>query len=159
MTITAQLRPARRTWGDLAAMVELAAGPGAVALSAETGRLAVTPAPYGKPGGPGLYGVKGNTHDPYFENIVKGLMEKRGMSKGQASAIAWGAIRKWSRGGGKVTPEVRAAATGALAGEKVAQARAHAHAVTWDELGTRIDLAAAATPAQGSTVQAASAKL
>jgi len=96
-----------------------------VNLSAETGRLAVTPAPYGKPGGPGLYGVKSNAHSPYFEQVVQALM-KRGMDKGKASAIAWGALRKWSRGGGGVHPEVRAAATGALALEKVAQARAHA---------------------------------
>ena len=123
-----------RTWDELSGVLD---------LSAETGRLAVTPAPYGKPGGPGLYGVKGNTHSPYFEQIVKGLMEKRGMSKGQASAIAWGALRKWSRGGGHVHPEVRATAAGALAGEKAAQARAHAHANTWDELGGLIDLAAA----------------
>ena len=124
-----------RTWDELASVV--------VELSAKTGALAVTPAPYGKPGGPGLYGVKGNTHSPYYEQIVKALMEKRGMDKGKASAIAWGALRKWQRGGGHVHSEVRAAATGALAGEKVAQARAHAHASTWDELGTVIDLAAA----------------
>src|ERR1039458_2614716 len=86
---------------------------------------------------------KGNTHSPYYEQIVQALMEKRGMDKGKASAIAWGALRKWQRGGGHVHSEVRAAATGALAGEKVAQARAHAHASTWDELGTVIDLAAA----------------
>jgi hypothetical protein len=121
------------TWDEVAAVLE---------LSAETGRLAVTPAPYGKPGGPGLYGVKGNTHSPYYEQIVKAL-RKRGMDKGKASAIAWGALRKWSRGGGHVHPEVRAAATGALALEKVAQARAHAHAVTWDDLAAVLELAAA----------------
>jgi peptidoglycan hydrolase-like protein with peptidoglycan-binding domain len=124
-----------RTWDELASVV--------VELSAKTGALAVTPAPYGKPGGPGLYGVKGNTHSPYFEQVVKGLMEKRGMDKRKASAIAWGALRKWERGGGKVHPEVRAAATGALAGEKVAQARAHAHASTWDDVAAVIELAMA----------------
>ena len=119
------------TWDDVASVVE---------LSAETGRLAVTPAPYGKPGGPGLYGVKGNKHSDYFESIVQALMRK-GMDKGKASAIAWGALRKWQRGGGHVHSEVRAAATGALAEEKVAQARAHAHASTWDDVAAVVELA------------------
>ena len=120
------------TWDDLASVVE---------LSAETGRLAVTPAPYGKPGGPGLYGVHGLKHSDYLEQIVHALMTKRGMDKGRATAIARGAIRKWMRGGGKVHPEVRAAAAGAEAEELKAQARAHAHANTWGELDAVIDLA------------------
>ena len=116
-------------WDDLAAVV--------FDLSAETGRLAVTPAPYGKPGGPGLYGVKGNKHSDYFEHIVQALM-RRGMGKGKASAIAWGSIRRW--GAKSKHPEVRAAAIGAQAEEKVAQARAHAHAVTWDDLASVIEM-------------------
>lgn len=122
------------SWDDLAAVV--------LEMSAETGRLAVTPAPYGKPGGPGLYGVAGQKHSDYFEQVVQALMRKRGMSKGQASAIAWGALRKWQRGGGHAHSEVRAAATGALAEEKVAQARAHAHAVTWDDHALVVELVA-----------------
>jgi len=118
---------------DLAVVVE---------LSAETGRLAVTPAPYGKPGGPGLYNVKGLKHSDYLENIVHALMRK-GMSKGKATAIARGSIRRWMRGGGHVHPEVRAAAAGAEAEELKAQARAHAHAATWEDLSGAIDLAAA----------------
>lgn len=97
-------------------------------LSAQTGALASTPRPYGRPGGPGLYGVKGLKHSDYLENIVHALMTKRGMDKGKATAIARGAIRKWMRGGGNVHPEVRAAATAAEAEENAAQARAHAHA-------------------------------
>lgn len=121
-------------WGDLEALIE---------LSAETGRLASTPAPRGKPGGPGLYGVRGNMHSPYMQQIVKALIEKRGMDPGKAYAIAWGAMRKWSKGGGKTHPEVRAAAAGSLGLEKVAEARAHAHANTWDEVaGVILDLAA-----------------
>ena len=99
----------------------------AINLSAETGRLAVTPAPYGKPGGPGLYGKKGNKHSDYFEQVVKALMEKRGMDKGHASAIAWSALRKW-RAKSK-HPEVKAAATGALVQEDVARAQAHANRI------------------------------
>jgi hypothetical protein len=96
----------------------------AIELSAQTARLAVTPAPYGQPGGPGLYGVAGNKHSDYFEQVVKALMRKRGMDKATASKIAWGALRKWRAGGGHVHPEVRTAAAGALAEEDMARARA-----------------------------------
>jgi hypothetical protein len=129
-------------WDDVVAVI------GVIDLSAQTARLAVTPAPYGKPGGPGLYDVKGLRHSAYFEQIVKALMEKRGMDKGRASAIAYGALRKWSRGGGKVHPEVRAAAGGALAEEKAKGAAAkavHGHANTWDEVDAVVELAAAQT--------------
>jgi hypothetical protein len=110
-----------RTWDELAAVIE---------LSARTAALEVTPAPYGKPGGKGLYDVKGLSHTPYFEQVVKAL-RGRGMDKGKASAVAYGALRKWAAGGGKVHPEVRAAATAALAGEKAIGASAkavHGHA-------------------------------
>jgi len=101
----------------------------AVNLSAQTARLAVTPSPRGKPGGPGLYNVKGNEHSPYLQNIVKALI-RNGHPPGQAYAIARGSIRRWARGGGKVHPEVRAAAGAAEAQEDTAQARAHAHSST-----------------------------
>ncbi len=114
-------------WDDLASVVE---------LSARTAALEVTPAPYGKPGGPGLYGVKGQKHSDYFEQIVKALMEKRGMDKGHASAIAWGALRKW-RAKSKHA-EVRAAATGALAEEA---SKVHGHANTWDDVARVVELA------------------
>ena len=113
---------------------------GGLSFSAETGRLAVTPAPRGKPGGPGLYHVKGNMHSPYLQNIVKALIRK-GHPPGEAYAIAWGSLRRWSKGGGKVRPEVRAAAAGSLGLEKAAEAVGHAHAVTWDDLALVIDLA------------------
>lgn len=87
-----------------------------VGLSAETERLAATPAPYGKPGGPGLYGVKGQKHSDYFEQIVKAMM-RNGKTKAEASRMAWGILRRWARGGGHVHPEVQAAAQRALAEE------------------------------------------
>lgn len=99
----------------------------ATELSAQTGRLAVTPSPRGKPGGPGLYNVKGNEHSAYLQNIVKALI-RSGHDSNSAYAIARASIRRWSRGGGHVHPEVRAAASGAEAQENAAQARAHAHA-------------------------------
>jgi hypothetical protein len=135
---------AAHTHGNVTGMANRLAG---IGLSAETGKLASTPAPRGKPGGPGLYGAKGNMHSPYMQNIVKALIEKRGMDPGKAYAVAWGAMRKWSRGGGKVHPEVRAAAAGGLGLEKAAEARAHAHAASWSDVGRRIDLAATPAPA------------
>jgi hypothetical protein len=117
-----------------------------IALSAETGRLAVTPNPRGKPGGPGLYGKKGNMHSPYMQNIVKALI-RGGMDPGHAYAVAWSQMRKWAAGGGKVHPEVRAAAAGGLALEKAAEARAMSItrssgvelAQTWGELENVIE--------------------
>ena len=105
--------------------------PAAAELSARTAALERTPAPRGRPGGPGLYDVKGMGHTAYFQQVVKALITKRGMPEDKAYRIAWGALRKWRRGGGHTHPEVRAAATGALAGEAArgAQARAsHGHA-------------------------------
>lgn len=118
-------------------------GPGGmVDLSARTGMLERTPAPYGKPGGPGLYGKAGNKHSDYFEQVVQALMKKRGMDKAQASRIAWGALRKWRRGGGHVHPEVMAAAGKALGQEAAAGARAHSHtAGPWETADRLIELA------------------
>jgi hypothetical protein len=104
-------------WGDLGTLIE---------FSAKTAALEVTPAPRGKPGGPGLYKAKGNMHSPYMQNLVKALIEKRGMDPGKAYAIAWSSMRKLSAT--SKHPEVRAASAGGLGLEKVAEARAHAHA-------------------------------
>ena len=81
-----------------------------------------------------------------MQQIVKALIEKRGMPPGKAYAIARGAIRKWMRGGGHVHPEVVAASARAESGELAKQARAHAHTAGWEvadalvELATTIDL-------------------
>lgn len=94
-------------------------------LSAETPRLAATPAPIGKPDGPGLWHVKNMQLPPYFQNVRNALM-RSGHSVAQASQITWGAIRRWARGGGHVHPEVRSAAREALASLSSKEARAHA---------------------------------
>jgi hypothetical protein len=117
------------TWDDVANVVD---------LSAKTAALEATPAPRGKPGGPGLYHVAGQEHTNYLQQIVKALIEKRGMPPGKAYAIAYGALRKWAKGGGKVHGEVTAAAAGALAGEK---AKVHGHAVTWAEVAAVLEMA------------------
>jgi hypothetical protein len=106
-------------------------------VSAQTARLAVTPAPQGQPGGPGLWRVKGMMLPPYFENI-RNALERSGHTPGDAYRITWGAIRRWAHGGGKVHPEVVAAAQAALADLKAKAAIAHSHA---NEDGTVIDLA------------------
>jgi hypothetical protein len=114
----------------------------ATELSARTAMLERTPAPRGRPGGPGLYHVQGMGHTPYLQQIVKALIDKRGMPSDKAYRIARGAIRKWMRGGGHVHPEVRAAAGRAEAGELTRQARAHTHAVSgWEIADTLIELA------------------
>jgi hypothetical protein len=95
-----------------------------ISLSAQTGRLAVQPAPIGRPGGPGAYDVKGMQFPPYFQNIRNALI-RSGHSVGSASAITWGSIRKWAGGSGNVHPEVRAAAQKALADLGTMSARAH----------------------------------
>lgn len=123
------------TWDDLSAVIE---------LSARTAQLEITPAPRGKPGGPGLYDVQGMGHTDYLQQIVKALIEKRGMDPHRAYAVARGAIRKWAAGGSGVHPEVRAAAGAAEAGELARQTRAkavHGHAATWDQLGRAVELA------------------
>jgi hypothetical protein len=71
--------------------------------------------------------VKGNEHSAYLQQIVKALIEKRGMSPDKAYGVARAAIRKWGSGRGKVRPEVRAAAAAAEGQEISAQARAHMH--------------------------------
>ena len=93
-------------------------------LSAKTPTLAVTPAPIGKPNGPGLWHVKGMQFPPYFQNVRNALI-RNGHSVATASQITWGAIRRWARGGGNVHPEVRAAAREALASIAGKEARAH----------------------------------
>lgn len=120
-------------WGDLGALVE---------LSAKTASLEATPAPIGKPGGPGLYQVSGLEHAPYFQQVRNGLMH-RGVPEGKAHAMTWSILRRWAAGGGKVHPEVQAAAQKAIAEEeaKGAQAKGHSHATSWDDVARAVELA------------------
>lgn len=100
----------------------------AIELSADTGRLASTPHPFGKPGGPGLWNVKNMELPPYIQNIARALLRTgRAKSLSQAIAIAKGATNRWSRGGGHVSPEVRAASAKTNADWDAKRAVAHAH--------------------------------
>lgn len=125
-----------------------------VSLSAETPGLSVTPHPFGSPAGPGLFRIKGLQLDPYIQNVAHALLRTgRAKDESQAIQMAIGVIQRWARGGGKVHPEVRAAAAKALAAWEAARAAAHAHAngdgVNTVELGW--DAAAHPRVAAGST--------
>ena len=110
----------------------------AIELSAQTGRLASEPHPFGKPGGPGLWNVKGMELPPYIQNIARALLRTgRAKDLSQAIAIAKGATNRWGKGGGHVSPEVRAASAKTNASWAAKQATAHAHANdphSWYEL-------------------------
>lgn len=96
-------------------------------FSAETGALAVTPHPFGKPGGPGLWNVKGMELPPYVQNIAHALLRTgRAKTLGQAIAMARAATKRWLHGK-NVKPEVQAASAGADADWRAKQAIAHAH--------------------------------
>ncbi len=133
-----------------------------VDLSARTAALEATPAPRGKTGGPGLYGVKGMGHTAYLQQIVKALIEKRGMPSGKAYAVARGAIRRWASGRGHVHPEVAQAAGAAESGELARQAQArssHGHAIgSWEMADRLIELATTAGGAGGSGSQQSSSR-
>lgn len=105
---------------------------GAIELSAETGRLASTPHPFGSPSGPGLWDVKNMELPPYIQNIARALLRTgRAKTLSQAIAIAKGATSRWGRGGGNVHPEVRAASQATNADWNAKRAIAHAHS-NWD---------------------------
>jgi len=121
----------------------------AILLSADTGRLATEPHPFGKPGGPGLWGVKGMELPPYIQNIARALLRTgRAKTLSQAIAIARGASKRWAAGGGNVRPEVRAASAATSADWSAKQARAHAH--SWGDVLDAIELAGF-NPAQART--------
>lgn len=95
-------------------------------MSAETAALATTPHPLGKPGGPGLFRDKSLSLPPYIQNLAHSFIEKRGMEKSKAIQMAIGVTKNWASGKGKVHPEVRAAATSAVAEWEAAKAKARA---------------------------------
>lgn len=82
--------------------------------SEKTAGYAVTPHPFGKPGGPGLWKHKGLQLPPYIQNVAHGI-QKSGKTESEAIAAAVGIVKRWAAGGGKVHPEVKAAAAAALA--------------------------------------------
>jgi hypothetical protein len=92
----------------------------AVDLSAKTAGYASTHTPLGVEG---LWKHKGWQLPAYIQNVAVGLM-KDGHDRSEAIQIAIGVIKNWASGGGKVTPEVRAASAKALAEWEALKARA-----------------------------------
>jgi hypothetical protein len=97
-------------------------------VSALTPAYSSTPSPLGRPGGPGLWNDKARKLPDYIENIARGIMQGGEPDKSRAIATAIAAVKRWAAGGGKVSPEVRAAAAKALAEWTALKASAHSHA-------------------------------
>jgi hypothetical protein len=96
-------------------------------FSAQTGALASTPHPFGKPGGPGLWHQKGMELPPYIQNIARAILRQgRAKDLGEAIAIAKSSTSKWAAT--SKHPEVRAASAATNADWEAKRARAHAHA-------------------------------
>lgn len=72
--------------------------------------MAVTPG--GRPGDASPLGKKAGPRKltDYTREVAHALMRDHGYSKHQAIRMARGVIARWGRGGGKVRPQVRAAA-------------------------------------------------
>jgi hypothetical protein len=121
--------------------------PRVLELSVLTPAYSSTPAPLGRPGGPGLWRDKSRKLPDYIENVARGIMQGGVADKSRAIATAIAAVKRWAAGGGKVSPEVRAAAAKAIAEWEALKASAHAHAnesggavsLTWN--GQAVDLA------------------
>lgn len=79
--------------------------------SAQTPELSSTHHPLGTHG---LWGDKTAQLPAYIQNIAHAMI-RGGHDESSAIALAIGAVKRWARGGGKVSPEVRAASAKALA--------------------------------------------
>jgi len=133
------VRPADKKLAPERTRVPVGAGPlGGGAFSDYTRRAVqiveralgtITPEPRGKPGGPGLYHLKGKGHAPYFQHIVNDLIES-GHPEPEAYSLAWGILRNFAAGhdgkGNRVHPDTQAKAVAALAFEQKRRAEAKA---------------------------------
>lgn len=66
---------------------------------------------------------------PEYIRIVRNGLMKHGHDEASATALAVAAMKKWARGGGHVTPKVRAAAAAALAQWEAMKGEAHAKSI------------------------------
>jgi len=124
-----------------------------VELSLETPIVSTVHHPFGRPGGPGLWRVKGMELPAYIQNIGHALLRTgRAHSVSQAIQMAVGICKNWASGQAKVGPEVRAAAAKAIAEWEAKKVRAHAthHTLSevrmYDAWGKVIDLAVQGSP-------------
>lgn len=94
-------------------------------MTTRTAEASTVHQPFGKPGGPGLFGIKGQQLPAYVQHVAHELV-KKGHPRSQAIQMAIGIIKNWARGGNGVKPDVVAAAQKALAEWEAAKAKAHA---------------------------------
>lgn len=96
--------------------------------TAETPTASTVHHPFGSPSGPGLFHVKGLQLPAYIQNVAHAFRRK-GLSESEAIARAVGVVKDWAAGrapgGGKVHPDVQAAASKAVAEWEAAKAAAH----------------------------------
>lgn len=82
--------------------------------------------PLGKPGGPGLFRIKGEELPAYIQNVAKHMTGP----KSRKIRLAIGIVRNWAEGhdghGHRVSPEVQAAAQKAIAEYDASRAKARA---------------------------------
>lgn len=100
-----------------------------VDLTARTAEASTVPQPRGKPGGPGLFGIKGAQLPPYIQHVRDELM-KKDPDESKATEGAIGIVRNWAEGhdghGHKVSADVQAAAAKNIAAYEALRARAKA---------------------------------
>lgn len=77
--------------------------------------MALTHEPIGKPGGPGLWGMKGAQLPAFIQHVRNDLMESRGMPEAQATQMAIGICRDWAMGRRGANAETKAKAMAAMA--------------------------------------------
>jgi hypothetical protein len=102
------------------------------AIIEESKALTITPG--GRVGDDARLGTPGGRQNwvdragglPRYIRIVANALRRRGMSTSRAIAVAVATMRRWARGGGKVSPKVRAAAARAVAQWEAMRARARA---------------------------------
>lgn len=89
-------------------------------FTAQTPVVSTVHHPFGKPSGPGLWHMKGAQLPAYIQNVAHALI-RSGSATGESDAIhkAVGIVKDWAAGhathGKKVTPDVQAAASRAIA--------------------------------------------
>src|SRR5690242_16792236 len=96
--------------------------------TAETPVASTVHEPFGSPSGPGLFHHKGLQLPAYVQHVAHHLVAQ-GKTESQAIQMAIGIVKNWAAGrngkGGKVHPDVQAAAAKAVAEWEAAKAAAH----------------------------------
>jgi phage head maturation protease len=96
-------------------------------VTAHTGTASTVPEPFGKPSGPGLWHHKGLQLPPYIQHVAHHLVAQ-GHDESKAIEMAVGIVRDWAEGrngrGGKVHPDVQAAAAKNIAQWEADKAKA-----------------------------------